>query len=117
MNVFVRKAGNTCSNLFSKAGLDSVKGWDENLVSSQETDLMMRILLEGGTFVCDQKPLTIIRERTSGQISQSNPAKRWENIVKYRISYIEKILEIPYNQKIRTNDRFFAKNSQNIIYN
>lgn len=91
LNVFIRKSGITSSNLFSKFWVDKVKGWDENLTSSQETDLMMRMLLAGGNSINDQTPLTIIRERRFGQISQSNPTIRWQNIIKYRLSYLEEI--------------------------
>lgn len=90
-NVFVRQYGNTCSNLFSKLWLDKIIGWDESLTSSQETDVMMRLLFAGGISIIDNEPLTIIREREQGQISHSNPALRWNNIVKNRLGYYYKM--------------------------
>jgi glycosyltransferase involved in cell wall biosynthesis len=91
VNVFVRESGNTCSNLFSIIWLQKVNGWDLALTSSQETDLMLRLVLKGGQVIIDNTPLTIIRERDSGQISQSNPTKRWFNIVQHRLKYLNDI--------------------------
>ncbi len=91
VNVFVRESGNTCSNLFSKKWLQKVKDWDEELTSSQETDLMLRLVLGGGQVINDKTPFTIIRERDAGQISQSNPAKRWSNMVQHRFKYLNEI--------------------------
>lgn len=91
VNVFVRESGNTCSNLFSKKWLQKVKDWDEELTSSQETDLMLRLVLGGSQVISDNTPLTIIRERDAGQISQSNPSKRWFNMVQHRFKYLKEI--------------------------
>lgn len=42
------KLGITSSNLFSKSSLDEIGGWDERLESSQEYDLMFRLLKSNG---------------------------------------------------------------------
>ena len=67
------KLGNTCANLFNKEKLDEIGGWDSKLKSSQEYNLMFRLLKSGAICVIDKKPLTVIRERVSGQISKTNP--------------------------------------------
>jgi glycosyltransferase involved in cell wall biosynthesis len=89
--MFSCELGNTCSNLWNRGVLNSVKGWNEDLSSSQETDLMFRILVLGIGVIVDNKPLTMIYERTSGQISQSNPINRWSNFIEVRLKMLAEI--------------------------
>lgn len=79
--LFVTNFGNTCSNLWNKASLKGIGGWDESLMSSQESDLMYR-LLSGGfdRTIIDSEPLTFIYERLSGQISKRNV---FDNLQRY----------------------------------
>ena len=77
-------AGITSSNLFSTKVVQSVKGWDESLKSSQEYDLMFRVWQTGATFDVDLTPRALIRERPSGQISQRDPASKWTYFVLLR---------------------------------
>lgn len=73
--LFATKLGNTCSNLFKKQKLEEIDGWNVDLKSSQEYDLMMRLFMVNAKFKIDREPLTIIRERESGQIS--NYSSKW----------------------------------------
>lgn len=99
--LFLNQAGNTSTNLFNRDFLEKVRGWDETLKSSQEYDLMFRLLQRSDHILIDESPLTVVRERVEGQISQSNPAPRFERIIqlllrivdylrKEKISYFEK---------------------------
>ncbi|MDF2437014.1 MAG: glycosyltransferase family 2 protein [Bacteroidota bacterium] len=90
--LFVTRLGNTCSNLFNSAVLKEINGWNPDLGSSQEMDLMLRILEKNTSVVFDIVPLTVIRERAAGQITKSDPAKYWRQYVKLRsqmISYLK----------------------------
>jgi glycosyltransferase involved in cell wall biosynthesis len=88
---FINKSGNTCSNLWNKKVLIDVGMWDENIKSSQEVDLMLRIAIKYNDFIIDKKPLTVIRERPSGQISHRNPADKWKQFINIRLNYLEKL--------------------------
>jgi len=57
------RSGNTCANLWNKTYLDKVKGFDENLPSSQETDLMLRLLEINPCILYDHEYHTVTRER------------------------------------------------------
>ncbi|MCC9168229.1 glycosyltransferase family 2 protein [Pontibacter sp. XAAS-A31] len=74
-NVWVALAnvnlGITSSNLFNKKYIDKIGGWDENLKSSQEYDLMFRLLKENDYIAYDPEPLTVIRRR-EGSITTTN---------------------------------------------
>lgn len=91
VNVFTNNAGITSANLWSKESVIKVGGWNVDLKSSQETDLMLRILLAGGNCINDNEPLTTIRERESGQISQSDPKGRWARFIAMRLKHLSSI--------------------------
>jgi len=57
------RAGNTCANLWNRKVLEKIKGFDETLPSSQEMDLMFRMLIENPVVAYDHKHNSIIRQR------------------------------------------------------
>ncbi|MBL7890346.1 MAG: glycosyltransferase [Bacteroidia bacterium] len=86
--VFLTQLGNTCANLFNANSIREVGGWDPQLKSSQESDLMFRLLKKYNEVIFDFVPLTIIRERFSGQISQGDPRKNWLQYLQLRLNII-----------------------------
>lgn len=88
---YINRCGNTCANLWNKAALLEVGGWNEDLTSSQETDLMLRLALLEKNYICDHHALTIIRERATGQISQGNPAERLKRYITIRMEYLTRL--------------------------
>jgi glycosyltransferase involved in cell wall biosynthesis len=86
-SLFVTQLGNTCANLWNRNFIERINGWDESLKSSQEADLMFRLLQVKDEVMYDDKALTIVRERPEGQISQQNPSEKW-------IRYFEKRIEM-----------------------
>lgn len=89
LSVFIRQSGNTCSNFWSAELLRKIEGWNEDLTSSQETDLMFRLLLKGGNFVCDTEINTVIQDRETGRISQQNETLKWTNFLKIRLTFLD----------------------------
>jgi glycosyltransferase involved in cell wall biosynthesis len=83
-HLFTGKAGITSANLFVRKYVALVNGWNENLGSSQETDLMFRLLVRTGEYLISTEPLTVVRDRESGRISQSNAGKRVRNFLSSR---------------------------------
>ncbi len=77
--LFVGRLGITSANLWNRTAVLGAKGWDVFLKSSQEADLMFRLLKNGGRVVCDNTPLTTIRKRESGNISDGSA----ENLNRY----------------------------------
>lgn len=105
-------AGITSANLFSTRGIQSIGGWGETLKSSQEYDLMFRLWKSEASFAIDPKPRAIIRERKSGQISQSNAKERWLELVHLRelmLSYFLDHASIDDSMKIEFYQAFFDK--------
>jgi glycosyltransferase involved in cell wall biosynthesis len=82
------RLGCTCSNLWNKEALMAVGGFDINLKSSQEGDLMFRLLKNGEKIIYDYMPLTIVRERKEGSISKLNRGSNWKRYVQLRCDII-----------------------------
>lgn len=91
VSAFINECGITSSNLWNKQTILDVGKWDEDIKSSQETELMLRLVLSNKKYILDNEPLTIIRERESGQISQGNPEKKWKQYIDVRLNYIERL--------------------------
>ncbi|MBS2212125.1 glycosyltransferase family 2 protein [Carboxylicivirga mesophila] len=87
--LFNTNLGITSSNLWNKRFLIEVNGWNESLKSSQEANLMFRLLQINENIIIDSEPLTIVQERESGQISQGNPVKKWTQYIKLRLEIID----------------------------
>lgn len=86
------KLGITSSNLWRRTSLISVGGWDESLTSSQEYDLLFR-LLKNGQHVCFDPGLDTIVYRMDNSISKSTDKERLIRIVLNRINLRLKIKE------------------------
>ncbi|MCW3071662.1 MAG: hypothetical protein JWO44_1552 [Bacteroidetes bacterium] len=87
-SLYTTKLGNTCANIFNAEKLKSIGGWNEAIRSSQESDLMFRLLKKDYRIADDNEPLTVIRERASGQISQGDPKKNWMQYIALRVEII-----------------------------
>jgi glycosyltransferase involved in cell wall biosynthesis len=69
--------GVTSVNLFKRTKVLEVNGWNEGLKSSQEYDLMFRMMESGADVHFDKALLCTNRERVSGSITKSNPRDKW----------------------------------------
>ena len=63
--------GNTVANLWKASKIIEVGQWAETMKSSQEYELMFRLLQHRASLCIDQSPLTLIR-KTTGSITSSN---------------------------------------------
>lgn len=91
LDPFINECGITSSNLWNRKTLLQIEGWNEKIRSSQETELMLRLVLNNKKYKQDTISYTVIRERESGQISQSNPEKKWMQYIQIRIDFVEKL--------------------------
>lgn len=87
------KLGRTSSNLFKKTSLMEIDGFDETLKSSQEYDLMFRLIRSGhNNVLVDDKILTIKRDINPDAISAihvEGNIKRYIHLRKKIIAYLE----------------------------
>lgn len=66
--------GTTSSLLFNRGFLNEIGGWEETLGSSQEYDLMFRLLKKGAKVVFDSRHMTLIYQ-TKNSISNNPKSK------------------------------------------
>lgn len=76
--------GVTTSNLFRREKVLEINGWMDGLKSSQEYDLMFRMLQKGAKVQFDTKQLNVNREREFGSITKTNPAEKWKRFINLR---------------------------------
>lgn len=88
-SVFAGLAGITSANLFRRSSLNAIGGWKEDLGSSQEAELMFRLLMKSDQYIAHKELLTEVRERASGRITQSNPVRRVKNYLHVRLAMYE----------------------------
>ena len=88
---FTNQCGITSANLWRRSAVIKAGGWNEGLASSQETDLLFRLLLGGSVIAFDHHPGTVIRERGSGQISKQQPADRLKRYIDLRLAFRESL--------------------------
>lgn len=79
------RLGSTCSNLFLRSALMQVNGWNDTLKSSQETELMFRLLCAGSSVAYDAAFNTDVFLRESGSISKQNPSGNLERFIRIRM--------------------------------
>ena len=87
------RLGCTCSNLFLKSDIDAVGGWNEALASSQESDLMFRLIKSGCNVISDTSFLTNIYVRDSGSISAKSPQGNLERYIRLRFEMHDWLLQ------------------------
>jgi glycosyltransferase involved in cell wall biosynthesis len=112
--LFISSLGITSSNLWNRKYLEKIGGWDEELKSSQETDLMFRILKINENIIYDSAPLTIVRERVSGQISQTNIKENWLRHFYKRVEILD-WLKIHKRKYFSEEEQFFLDSLFSII--
>jgi len=75
---------------------------------------MFRLIKDSYLPVIDNKSLTIIRQRASGQISHMNPVKKWQNYLNLRLQ-IFSYLEEHHLKYFNLNKEFYLNSLFNII--
>ena len=83
------RIGVTSANLFKKSKVMEVGGWTEFLKSSQEYDLMFRMMQSNATVLFDTVKVNFNRERPSGSITKSNPKEKWKRYINLRVRIYE----------------------------
>lgn len=89
MHLMRTDLGNTISNLWKRTVVEAVNGWDEAMRSSQEYDLMFRILQITDKVLFDTELYTIVKKRETGSITQTNLGGNWVRYVNLRTRIID----------------------------
>ncbi|MBI4930126.1 MAG: glycosyltransferase family 2 protein [Bacteroidetes bacterium] len=87
------RLGNTCSNLWKKKDLQNVGGWNNYYSSSQEYELLFRLMKNNAKIAFDNNNNTLVRDRESGSISSSNLSGTWKQYCSLRAEIINYIIQ------------------------
>lgn len=88
VRLFQKQIGNTVANLWKRDALEAVGGWDEGLASSQEADLMARLLGAKANVIFDTEPRMTVYAR-EGSISYSFSGPNRERYARIRVQSLE----------------------------
>ena len=100
--------GTTSANLWKKSLLDKVGGWDEDQKSSQDYNLMFRMLCENANVIFDPSVNTLILKREKGSISRTGQMNNWVRYIELRIAMREYLSKNPklYSGHIECLDQY-----------
>jgi glycosyltransferase involved in cell wall biosynthesis len=113
--LFITRLGITSSALFNTNDVKSIGGWNTKLSSSQEYDLMFRLMKAGKNVVIDDQIMTVVLDRPSGQISTSDPKGRWLNYLNLRKQIFNE-LQINHVGEFDTNRNFYYQSFFDTIH-
>lgn len=88
INLARTSMGRTSSILWKTKSVRDVGGWNEDWASSQETELMYRLLANGATFDYDREVRTTIRKR-AGSVTDNRDVQRFERLVRLRVMILD----------------------------
>lgn len=80
------RAGTTTSNLWSREAVIKAGSWDESLASSQDHDLVFRMLRAGGEYLLDPVGGACILKRSRASISRTDPIGNWQRYITLRLA-------------------------------
>lgn len=78
------RMGTTSANLWKRDALAAAGGWNEQLGSSQDYELMFRLLKQGSPVAWDPRIRTHVLKRASGSISQTGVQANWDRYIALR---------------------------------
>lgn len=85
--------GITSSNLFKRDSVFQAGSWDEGLKSSQEYDMMFRIMQHDNRITSTEPIHTIVLQRSAGSISSTDRAENWKRYIDLRLRIKEYVLK------------------------
>lgn len=89
MALIKTRMGTTSANLWERKALEQVGGWNEDLASSQDYELMFRLLRAGARVAWDPVVRTQVLKRASGSISRTDVMANWDRYIALRRSMKE----------------------------
>jgi glycosyltransferase involved in cell wall biosynthesis len=89
MGLIRTRLGTTSANLWKRTALEAVGGWREDLRSSQDYDLLFRLLKNEARITWDRRIATQVLKRATGSISQSSVSANWDRYLELRIAIKE----------------------------
>lgn len=103
------RMGTTSANLWRKAEVERAGGWRIDLASSQDYELMFRLLRDGAEVLWDKRVATHVLKRTSGSISQTSVQDNWRRYIALRRAmkdHLKATDAVRYRQEMGVLDQY-----------
>jgi glycosyltransferase involved in cell wall biosynthesis len=103
------RMGTTSANLWRKAEVEKAGGWRTDLASSQDYELMFRLLRDGAEVLWDKRIATHVLKRTSGSISLMSVQDNWRRYIALRRAmkdHLKATDAARYRQEIAVLDQY-----------
>ncbi|MEO8590180.1 MAG: glycosyltransferase family A protein [Flavobacteriales bacterium] len=103
------RMGTTSSNLFKREAVNGVRGWNERQRSSQDYELMFRILAAGGRVAWDNAVASTVLKRASGSISKTDERDNWVRYLDLRRAMRDHMVRIDpqgFKSEIEVADQY-----------
>ncbi len=103
------RMGTTSANLWRKAEVEKAGGWRTDLASSQDYELMFRLLRDGAEVLWDKRITTHVLKRTSGSISLMSVQDNWRRYIALRRAmkdHLKATDAARYRQEIAVLDQY-----------
>ena len=68
-----------CGCLFKKKDLISINGFDEELITDEDGDLILRLMLQGMLFIPNEDSFYIYRHHSYPSVSINNSEEKWQH--------------------------------------
>ena len=112
MDLMEHRMSITSCNLWLRQAVSDAGGWNAELRSSQEYDLMFRMLQCGARVVYDEQVLAAVHQRPGQSISHTNKPANWQRYVDLRARIVAHVAGLgdgrdlqPYHQVLFDNIR------------
>lgn len=83
------RMGTTSANLWKREAVEHVGGWNEEMASSQDYELMFRLLRNGARVAWDPHIRTQVLKRAHGSISRTGVEANWDRYIALRRAILE----------------------------
>lgn len=89
MALIKTRIGSTCSNLWKRSTVLAVGAWNEDLASSQDHELIFRMLKECSGLEYDPRICTVVDKARPGRISATDEKGNWLRYIALRVAIRE----------------------------
>ncbi|MEZ4739548.1 MAG: glycosyltransferase family A protein [Flavobacteriales bacterium] len=101
--------GTTSANLFKRSAVLAAGGWNPKQASSQDYELMFRMLMNDATVAWDPHVSSLVLKRSSGSISRTDLSANWKRYIALRQEirdYLRSTDPVKFAKEVEVGDQY-----------
>jgi glycosyltransferase involved in cell wall biosynthesis len=109
MGLIKTRIGSTCSNLWKRRTVLAAGAWNEGLASSQDHELIFRMLIGGCSVAYDHRALTVVDKARPGRISAVDATGNWNRYIELRVAVRDHLKDVDagrFDAEIKAADQY-----------